>query len=401
MLPGMHKLPVPLLVCAALILAVSFGVRQSFGLFLEPMTSEFGWNVGVFAFAVALQNLLWGLSQPLFGVLADRVGVVRTALLGALLYLLGLLVMAYGGTPGSLYFGTGFLVGFGVSGTSFSLILAAVARSTVAERRSLALGIVSAGGSLGQVVMPLVAQGMVGSFGWLAGMLVFCVFAGMMMPLAFGMARADRVTHGGAQASLGDAVREAAAHRGYWLLNAGFFVCGFHVAFIATHLPGYLATLDFNPSLAAWALATIGLFNVVGSFAAGILGGTHRKKYVLSWIYLLRSIVFAAFLIAPMTEITVVLLAACIGVLWLSTVPLTGGLVGQIFGPRYMATLFGVVMMSHQLGGFFGAWVGGYVFDLTGSYDTAWVFATALGLASAALHVPIADRPLRAECAPA
>lgn len=320
---------------------------------------------------------------------------------GSVLYLLGLLVMAYGGTPGTLYLGTGLLVGFGVSGTSFSLILAAVARSTTPERRSLALGVVSAGGSLGQVAMPLIAQEMIGSYGWLAAMLVFCVFAGMMMPLAFGVARADRMTHGATQASLRDAVREAAGHRGYWLLNAGFFVCGFHVAFIATHLPGYLATLAFTPKLAAWALATIGLFNVLGSFAAGILGGTHRKKYVLSWIYLLRSMVFAVFLVAPMSELTVLLLSACIGMLWLSTVPLTGGLVGQIFGPRYMATLFGVVMMSHQLGGFFGAWVGGYVFDITGSYDAAWMFAVALGLASAALHLPIVDRPLRAECAPA
>jgi MFS family permease len=384
-----------------MILAVSFGVRQSFGLFLEPMTSAFQWSVGAFAFAVALQNLLWGLTQPIFGALADRYGVVRTIILGSALYLLGLLLMAYGSSPGTLYLGTGLLVGFGVSGTSFSLILAAVARSTTVERRSLALGIVSAGGSLGQVVMPLIAQGMIDSYGWLAAMLVFCVFAGMMMPLAFGLARADRVTQGASQASLGEAVREAVGHRGYWLLNAGFFVCGFHVAFIATHLPGYLASLAFTPKLAAWSLATIGLFNVLGSFAAGILGGTHRKKYVLSWIYLLRSVVFALFLVAPMSELTVLALCACMGLLWLSTVPLTGGLVGQIFGPRYMATLFGVVMMSHQLGGFFGAWVGGYVFDITGSYDAAWIFAVALGLASAALHLPIADRPLRAECAPA
>ncbi|MFQ6023281.1 MAG: MFS transporter [Acidiferrobacterales bacterium] len=396
----MRKMPIVFLICAAVILALSFGIRQSFGLFLDPMTIEFDWTRSVFAFAVALQNLLWGLSQPVFGALADRFGIVRTVLLGAILYVAGLLIMALGGTPEGLYIGTGLLVGFGVSGTSFSLVLSAVARATPPAQRSLALGVVSAGGSFGQFIVPLFAQGSIGGFGWFAALIVLSICAGMMAPLAFGLTRADKTVDESVHLqSLGEALREAAGHKGYWLLNAGFFVCGFHVAFVATHLPAYLVGFDFTPMLAAWALATIGLFNIIGTLAAGALGGRYRKKNVLSGLYFCRSILFALFLVAPVSTTSVLLFSAVMGLLWLGTVPLTGGLVGQIFGPRYMATLFSIVMMSHQIGAFFGAWIGGYVFDLTGSYEVAWMSAIVLGLASAALHMPIADKPLRAEAA--
>jgi MFS family permease len=394
----MRRIPFVLIVCAAAILLLSFGIRQSFGLFLEPMTTSLGASRTTFALAIAIQNLLWGLSQPLFGALADRFGIVRALLLGGALYIAGLLIMALSGSEAGLYLGAGLLIGLGVSGTSFSLVLAAVARATVPERRSLALGLVSAGGSFGQFAIPLLSQGLIDGTGWLVGLLILAACAGLMVPCAFGLARAD-VGHeqtAGTQ-SLGQALREAARHNGYWLLNAGFFVCGFHVAFIATHLPAYLGSLDFGAMLGAWALATIGLFNIIGTFVAGFLGGRHRKKNVLSGLYLARSLVFTLFLLIPPSQLSVLLTSAAMGLLWLGTVPLTGGLVGEIFGPRYMATLFSIVMMSHQFGAFFGAWIGGYVFDLTGSYDIAWQIAIVLGVVSAALHLPIPDRPLRLE----
>jgi MFS family permease len=398
----MRKLPLLLMVCAALVLLLSFGIRQSFGLFLEPMTVGLGWNRTVFALAIALQNLAWGISQPLFGALADRFGIVRALLLGAALYIAGLFIMAISGTPAGLYLGAGLLIGFGVSGTSFSLVLAAVARAVPPERSSLALGLVSAGGSFGQFAMPLFSQGLIGGVGWYAALLILAVAAGLMVPFAFGLARADKTAAPTASAqSLGDALREASGHRGYWLLNAGFFVCGFHVAFVATHLPAYLLNLNFAPMLGAWALAAIGLFNIIGTFVAGFLGGRHRKKYVLSGLYLGRSAVFMLFLFMPPSPAWVLMASAAIGLLWLGTVPLTGGIVRQIFGPRYMATLFSIVMLSHQIGAFFGAWVGGYVFDITGSYDLAWKIAIVLGIMSAALHLPIADRALRVEPEPA
>jgi MFS family permease len=394
----MRKISFVLVVCAAVILLLSFGIRQSFGLFLEPMTLSLGWSRTTFALAIALQNLLWGLSQPLFGALADRFGIVRALLLGAALYVAGLLIMALSGTPAGLHLGAGLLIGLGVSGTSFSLVLAAVARATLPQRRSLALGLVSAGGSFGQFAIPLLSQGLIDGIGWLAGLLILAACAGLMVPCAFGLVRADAgPEHAVGTQSLGQALREAARHNGYWLLNAGFFVCGFHVAFIATHLPAYLASQDFKPMLGAWALATIGLFNIVGTFVAGFLGGRHRKKNVLSGLYFARSLVFAFFLLVPPSQLSVLLASAAIGLLWLGTVPLTGGLVGEIFGPRYLATLFSIVMMSHQIGAFFGAWIGGYVFDLSGSYDIAWQIAIVLGVVSAALHLPIPDKPLRLE----
>jgi MFS family permease len=398
----MRRLPLLLIVCAALVLLFSFGIRQSFGLFLEPMTAGLGWNRTAFALAIALQNLAWGVSQPLFGALADRFGIVRALLLGAGLYVAGLLIMALSGTPAGLYMGAGLLIGFGVSGTSFSLVLAAVARAAPPERSSLALGLVSAGGSFGQFAMPLFSQGLIGGVGWFTALLILAVCAGLMVPFAFGLARADKAGEPARNTqSLAGALREAGGHRGYWLLNAGFFVCGFHVAFIATHLPAYLLNLNFAPMLGAWALATIGLFNIIGTFIAGFLGGRHRKKYVLSGLYLSRSAVFVLFLMMPPSPAWVLVASAAIGLLWLGTVPLTGGLVGEIFGPRYMATLFSIVMLSHQIGAFCGAWIGGYVFDITASYDIAWKIAIALGIMSAALHLPIADQALRIEQEPA
>ena len=394
----MRRISFVLVVCAAGILLLSFGIRQSFGLFLEPITTSLGLSHTSFALAIAIQNLLWGLSQPLLGILADRFGIVRALLLGGVLYIAGLLVMALSGSEAGLYLGAGLLIGLGVSGTSFSLVLAAVARATAPERRSLALGLVSAGGTFGQFAMPIFSQALIDGTGWLVGLLVLAGCAGLMVPCAFGLVRADagREQTAGTQ-SLGDALREAAGHDGYWLLNAGFFVCGFHVAFIATHLPAYLASLEFDSMLGAWALATIGLFNIVGTFVAGFLGGRYRKKNVLSGLYFARSLVFTLFLLVPPSQFSVLLASAAIGLLWLGTVPLTGGLVGEIFGPRYMATLFSIVMMSHQIGAFFGAWIGGFVFDLTGSYEIAWQIAIVLGVVSAVVHLPIRDRPLRLE----
>jgi predicted MFS family arabinose efflux permease len=387
-----------IVVCGAIILTLGFGVRQTFGLFIYPMSFDFGWSRSVFALALGIQNLLWGITQPFFGVLVDRFGIVLTLILGTALYVAGLIVMAFGSTPLELHLSAGFLVGLGTSGTAFNLVLAAVAQATPPQQRSLALGIASAGGSLGQFLMPPIAQGLIGAYGWHIALLILGGFIAAMIPLALGMAASDRIRQQlPSTIGLTEALWEATKHRGYMLLNAGFFVCGFHVSFIASHLPAYLISLGFSPMIGAWALAMVGLFNVFGSILISILAGRTRKKFVLSGIYVLRSVSIAAFLVTPASETSVLIFSAMIGLLWFGTVPVTGDLVRQIFGPKYLATLFSVVTLSHQIGAFLGAWIGGYVFDLTQSYGAVWWGAAILGLIAAALHAPIPDKPVRPE----
>jgi predicted MFS family arabinose efflux permease len=395
-----YRQPLFVLVAAGLILGLSMGVRQTFGLFVQPMADATGISVAGISLAIAFQNLLWGVATPFVGMAADRYGNGPFLLAGGLFYAAGMAVTAYADTPLLLHLGAGALVGLGVSAAGFTLVLAAVARAAPDDRRSTWLGIASAGGSAGQFLLLPGAQSLIGAFDYQIALLVLAGLAFLIVPLTASVA--DRkVREGGRKAaaalesqSLTAALGEAGAHRGYLLLTGGFFVCGFHVAFMTTHLPGYIVSCNLSAQTGAVALGLIGFFNIVGGLLAGWLGQRFRKKYLLSTIYLARAVAIALFLLGPKVDWAVWLFSATFGLLWLSTVPLTSGLVGQIFGPRYMATLFGIVMLSHQVGAFFGAWAGGLSVDLFGSYDPVWLASIALGLIAAALHFPIADRPL-------
>jgi predicted MFS family arabinose efflux permease len=367
--------------CGSFIVLLSFGIRSGFGLFLQPMSLDLGWGREVFALAMALQNLLWGASQPFVGAIADKWGTARTVIGGGVLYVLGVYLMSTTSSPPELYFSAGVLVGLGLSGTGFGVVLAAVGRSVPAERRSVALGITTAVGSLGQFLMPPIGQAFLSAYGWQTA-LALLAFGSIAMVFAAGGLRGRVETSGQGEQTIRQALTEARQHSGFLYLTAGFFVCGWHVAFIAVHLPAYLADGGIPTEVAAWCLALIGLFNVIGSYAAGVLGGRLSKKYCLSVLYLTRSVVILAFITVPLS----------VGLLWLSTVPLTSGLVAQIFGPRYMATLFGIVFFSHQIGSFLGVWLGGYLYDAYGSYDLIWWLSIALGLIAALLHWPIDER---------
>lgn len=382
------------LVAAAIVLGLNMGVRQTFGLFLEPMVAALEIPRGTFALAIAFQNLLWGALQPLFGGLADRYGTGRLLALGGALYAAGILVMAGVPTPLGLHLGGGVLVGIAVAACGFPLVLSAVARAAPEERRSAWLGLATAGGSLGQFLLLPGTQAVIGAYDWVTGLVVLAAAAALVVPLAWVLRGKPAAARLGEQ-SLREAFDEAVRHRGFLLLNAGFFVCGFHVAFVATHLPAYISETGLPAFVGATALSLVGFFNVVGAFACGWLGGRYRKKHVLSLLYLGRAVAIFLMLLAPKTELTVYLFAGAFGLMWLGTVPLTSGLVGQIFGPRYLATLFGIVMLSHQVGAFFGAWLGGLFYDMTGSYTIVWGLAIALGLMAAGLHAPIADAPMR------
>ena len=386
------------ILCGALVLSLSMGVRQSFGLFLPPMTLDLGIGREAFALALAVQNLLWGLFQPLTGMIADRFGAGRVVAAGAAVYALGLIHMSGAATALDLHLGAGLLVGFGTAATGFAVVLGAVGRLVTAERRSMALGVASAGGSFGQFVMAPVGQALIAAQGWPGALVTLALFAALMAPLTVALAgRPDAPSRAEAPAmTLAQAIGEASRHSGYRYLTLGFFVCGFQVAFIAVHLPAYLGDVGLTAETAALALALIGFFNIIGTFTCGALGGAYSKKYLLSLLYLLRALVVAVFLMAPKTETTVLVFAAAIGFLWLGTVPLTSGLVGQIFGVRYLSTLFGIVFFSHQVGSFLGVWLGGYAFDVLGSYDPVWMGSIALGVGAALLHLPIAEKPLRA-----
>lgn len=387
---------VVVLVCGVVILILSFGIRTSFGIFLDPVTESLGTGREVFALAMAVQNLLWGLAQPFAGAIADRYGPGRVVALCGGIYALGLYLMAQAGTPGELMLSAGFLIGIALSGTGFPVILAVISRSVSEQKRSLFLGIGSAGGSSGQLLMVPASHLLLGGFGWVTALLVLAAVTCLTVPLAAAFAGRSGGSGVGvlADQSIADAVREAGRHSGFWFLTAGFFVCGFHVAFIATHLPAFILDNGGTAAIGAAALAVIGLGNIVGSFTCGVLGGRYSKKYVLSGLYLARSVTFTAFMLVPLSDASILVFSAIIGMLWLGTVPLTSGLVAQIFGVRYMAMLFGFVFFSHQLGSFLGAWFGGYIFDQTGSYDPVWWTSVALGLAAAALHWPIKDAPV-------
>ena len=377
--------------CGAFILLLSFGIRSNFGLFLQQMSLEFGWGREVFALAMAIQNLLWGISQPFVGAIADKWGTARTVVGGGLLYALGVYLMSTTASPPELYFSGGVLIGLALSGTSFGVVLAAVGRSVPPERRSVALGITTAVGSLGQFLLPPIGQAFLSAYGWQTALLLLAL-GSLAMVLAAGGVRGRMATLAHGEQTIREALEEARRHSGYLYLTAGFFVCGWHVAFIAVHLPAYLADGGLSTEIAAWCLALVGLCNVIGSYVAGVLGGRFSKRYCLSALYAARSVLILAFIALPLSAASALTFSALIGLLWLSTVPLTSGLVAQIFGPRYMATLFGIVFLSHQIGSFLGIWLGGYLYDAYGSYDVIWWLSIALGLVAALLHWPIDER---------
>jgi predicted MFS family arabinose efflux permease len=389
------RTPALVIVAGCLIAMIGFGPRSVLGLFLEPMTQARGWSRETFGLAMAIQNLFWGLGVPVAGALADRFGPTRVLAIGALMYALGLWGMAVTESGMVLHLAGGVLTGLGVAFTAFSLALASMARVVGPEKRSLVLGLGTASGSMGQVVFSPLGQAGIVAFGWQPALLLLAASTLLILPLALAMPSSTAAKGElPSNQSLGEALREALSHRGYVLLTTGFFVCGFHVAFITVHFPAYVRDLGLGAQVGAYAIALIGLCNIAGSFMSGAAGQRWSKKGGLALIYFARAICITALLLAPKTELTIYLFAGAMGLLWLSTVPLTTGIVAQVFGVRYMATLFGVVFFSHQLGSFLGVWLGGRLYDTMGSYDPVWWAGVALGLLAAIIHLPINERPL-------
>jgi MFS family permease len=356
------------------------------------MSSEFGWGREIFALAMAMQNLLWGAFQPFAGAVVDRWGAGRVVATGGIVYAVGLYIMSVASSPFELYLGGGLFIALGLSSAGLGVVLGAVGRAISSDRRSWALGVVPAAGSMGQLLVVPLGQAFLTHFGWSRAFQILGLCTLVMVPLASALrGKCDRPNDIREQ-HLGEAWGEARRHSGFWFLTAGFFVCGFHVTFIAVHLPAYLTDRGLAAELGAWSLSLIGFFNIFGSITSGILGGKLSKKYLLSSLYMLRAAVFFAFIIVPLTTWSALAFSALIGFLWLGTVPLTSGLVAQIFGPRYMTMLFGIVFFSHQIGGFISVWLGGYLFDTTGSYIMVWWLSVTLGILAATLHLPIDER---------
>ena len=379
---------------ASALVTISLGIRQSMGLFLEPISLEMGTGREVFSLAIAVQNLLWGLSSPLFGMMADRIGGWRVASLGGILYAAGLLVMTGLVTPSGMLLGN-FMIGLGLGSAGMAVALGAVSRSVPDKRRPLALGMVTSLGSFGQFALVPITQIVILDFGWQAAMLASSFIAAAMIAIGYGLKSADDATASMvAEATLGRTVKRAFGSRDYILLTAGFFVCGLHLVFIATHLPVYLQDNDIDPAIASWALSLVGLFNIAGALFFGWIGGVTSKRIPLALIYLARTLIIAAFITYPVTPASALVFGAAMGFLWLGTIPLTSGLIVTFFGPRYLATLYGFVFLSHQLGSFFGAWLGGRLYDTFGNYDLMWSLNLVAGLLAFILHMVIRERPV-------
>jgi MFS family permease len=387
-------MPWMIIAAGCFISMVTFGPRSAFGLFTAPISAAYGWEREIFAFAVAVQNLLWGACQPFAGALADRMGAARVLAMGGILYAVGLALMSISDTPGMMYLSAGVLIGLGLAGASFTIVIGAFGKLVDESKRSAAIGMATAAGSLGQFLFAPIGQAFISSYGWSTAVLIIAT-ALIFVPLLAIVLNAPTVgstNSGWAEMSLRDTIRRAFSHRSYQLLVAGFFVCGFQIAFITVHLPPYLVERGAAPSLASWAIALVGLFNVVGAYSSGLLGAHYSKRMLLSINYLARALLVAVFILLPLSTLSVILFSATIGLLWLSTVPPTSGLVAVMFGTRYLTTLFGVVFFSHQVGAFIGVWMGGYLYDKTGSYDGVWWMGVALGVIAALLHWPIAER---------
>src|SRR4051812_22855807 len=394
--PG-WRTPLVIIICGCAIALLSFGPRSSLGFFMQPMGREFSWGRDVFGLALALQNLLWGLGQPLAGAIADRFGVLRVICVGALLYASGLIMMRYSATPLSLNIGAGVLVGFGLSGCSFNLVLSAFSKLLPPERRGLALGAGTAAGSLGQFLFAPFGVAMIDNFGWQSALTVFAFLMLLILPLALAIATppaAEPKPTDAEHQSFTTALMEAFGHRSYVLLVLGFFTCGFQLAFITVHLPAYLSDRGVSAQTGGWVVAAIGLFNIVGSLSVGWLQNRLPKRYILSTIYLLRALSIVAFISFPVTTFSAIVFGAATGLTWLSTVPPTSALVALMFGTRWFATLFGFAFVSHQVGGFLGVLLGGIVFERFGSYTPIWWLSVLFGVLSALINLPIVEAPV-------
>jgi MFS family permease len=385
--------PLPLVIVAGCIIAaIGFGTRGTFGLFTLPVTEDLGLTREQWGMAMAIQNLAWGIAQPFAGGLADKYGYGRILALGGLVYATGVLWMAFSPNAEIMLLSGGLVTGVGISIASFGVVMAAFGNVVPAEKRSFVFGIATAASSGGQFLFAPIGQGFINAFGWQMAMVWLAGILLLIIPLSFALRGKSRSTPGQADLPFMQALARAWGHGSYRLLVIGFFVCGFHLAFINVHMPAYLVQCGLSPEVGSWTIAVIGLFNIVGSLTSGYLGGRLPRQILLATIYFSRAVVIGLFLLIPVSEITAYGFAAAMGLLWLSTVPLTAGLIGLFFGPRYLGMLYGIAFFSHQLGSFVGVWLGGAVFDLTGSYSLVWYLGIILGLASAALHLPINDR---------
>lgn len=384
------------LACGAAIVTLSMGVRHGFGLWLQPITQTMGWTRENFAFALAIQNLSWGLFGIFAGMAADRFGAFRVLLVGAVLYALGLAGMALSPTPGLFALTAGVLIGAAQAGTTYAVVYGVIGRQIPAEKRSWAMGVAAAAGSFGQFLMVPVEGWLITGFGWQEALLILGGAVLLIMPLALFLREPGFVggTAPRREQTIAQALREAFGYRSFQLLMAGYFVCGFQVVFIGVHMPSYLKDHGLSPQVASTALALIGLFNVFGTYAAGALGQRLAKRHILAFIYLARAVAISIFLIVPLSPASVYVFAAVMGVLWLSTVPPTNAVLAQIFGVAHMSMLGGFVFFSHQIGSFMGVWLGGYLYDRTGSYDIVWYISIALGVFAALINLPVRESPI-------
>jgi MFS family permease len=402
------RTPVIILVGGCLIALLSFGPRSALGFFLTPLSQTHGWGRDVFGLALALQNLLWGVGQPFAGAIADRYGAARVLTFGAVLYAIGLALMAYASTPASLSLTAGVLIGFGLSGCSFTIVIGAFGKLLPPEWRTTAFGVGTAAGSFGQFLYSPLCVALMDAYGWHNALLVFAAATILIVPLSI-IVMTPRLTDAQKAAvaarpdqSIKQALTEAFGHRSYVLLVLGFFTCGFQLAFVTVHLPAYLVDRGLSAEVGGWTLAIIGLFNIIGSMSSGWLAARVPKRYVLSVIYFGRALSIVAFILLPATPLITLIFGAVTGLLWLSTVPPTSGLVAVMFGTRWLTMLFGFAFFSHQVGGFLGVWLGGIVFEYTGSYNPVWWLSVFFGVMSALINLPIVEKPVdRPALAPA
>jgi MFS family permease len=388
------RTPTIVLVSCGIIMTLAMGIRHGFGLYLQPISTDMHWGRETFALALAIQNLVWGITQPFAGMIADKYGTGRVVVGGALLYALGLVWMGHPSSELTFIVASGLMIGTGLSGVTFSIVAGALGRAFPPEKRSMALGISAAAGSFGQFALLPLTQWLLSNVGWSGALLVMACVAMVIAPLAAVLAEKQIAHVHTFKQSARQALREALGHRGYVLLTVGFFVCGFQVVFIGVHLPAYLADHGLPPHVAVTSLALVGLFNIIGTYATGWLGGRLPKRYILSFIYFARAAVIATFIFAPLSAVSVYVFAMALGLLWLSTVPPTNAIVAQVFGVRYLSMLSGFTFFSHQIGSFLGAWLGGKLYDTTGSYDVVWYLSIALGIVAGLINLPIDERAI-------
>jgi MFS family permease len=391
------RTPLVVIACGCLVGMLSFGPRASLGFFVQPISQEFSWGRDVFALALAIQNLVWGLGQPFAGAIADRFGILRVMCVGALLYAGGLLLMRYAATPLSLDLGAGVMIGFGLSGCSFNLVLSAFSKLLPAEQRGVALGLGTAAGSFGQFLFAPFGVALIDNVGWQAALTIFAALMLLIVPLSLALATPPATSANvpaADQQSFKTALAEAFGHRSYVLLVLGFFTCGFQLAFITVHLPAYLVDRGMSAQIGGWVVAAIGLFNIVGSLSVGWLQNHLPKRYILSALYFARALSIMTFISLPITPVSAIVFGAATGLTWLSTVPPTSALVALMFGTRWFATLYGFAFVSHQVGGFLGVWLGGVVFEKFGSYTPVWWLSILFGVLSALINLPIVEKPV-------